>query len=345
MKIKILTILMCFVCLASYAQTTKKKKKNTANRGTDVRKTQTPIPLVSSQTDTAKKVAAPVTPSKPVIALHPYVTPPTDGYYKKSNILNAKVTPYPYLREVDVAFSKRIWRVIDTREKMNQYLASPKQRLIDVLMEHIKLGELTAYDATPNADTSLYGKTDKVDTTMDPDGDQFTRPLTWQDAFAKLSPDSTFVKSQNAEGDITRKKVGGTIEPDSIVKFEIKEDWIFDKQRSVFEPRIVGLAPMIHTIESKAPLKYSEYQPAFWIYFPAARPILATKEVVSKRSDATGLSFDDVFLKRLFISYIIKQSNNNDEDIAKNFKGKERLYEAERIKKELQDWELNLWQY
>jgi hypothetical protein len=63
--------------------------------------------------DTTKKVAA--LPAKPFDR-------PLDGYYKKTNILSAKVTPYANLREADVAFAKRVWREIDLREKMNQYL-------------------------------------------------------------------------------------------------------------------------------------------------------------------------------------------------------------------------------
>jgi gliding motility associated protien GldN len=251
-----------------------------------------------------------------------------DGYYKKSDILSAKPIPYPNIREADVAFAKRIWRVFDVREKMNNYMVSPKDRLIDVLLTAINNGELTAYDATP-------------DEKYDPDGDSFAHPLTPGQAMAKLV-DSSVVEKQDINGNSVRSKVAGILNPDSIVKFQIKEDWIFDKQRSVFEPRIIGLAPMV---KYNAGGFSTDYQPAFWIYFPDARPILATKEVVDKNSDATGLSFDDVFMKRMFTSYIVKQSNEKDEHIKDYAQGIDRLYESERIKKSLMDWELNLWQY
>ncbi len=315
--------MVCLACMATYAQQTKKKHrkprpKTSQARARVIKQDTTAAPVVSAKppVDTAKVVAD--APEKPFDR-------PLDGYFKKNNILNAKVTPYPNLREVDVAFEKRIWREIDLREKMNQYLKSPKQNLISILMEAIDAGELTAYDATP-------GQKDNVD------GDGFSRQLKPADARKKLVPDErqdVFDKDNNK----TSKMVAGIFVPDSIVKFRIKEDWIFDKQRSVFEPRIIGIAPLVKVQDTK------EYQPAFWIYFPDARPILATKEVVSKRSDATGLSFDDVFMKRLFTSYIVKESNDEDKSIKDNFKGIDRLYEAERIKKELQDWELNLWQY
>ena len=255
---------------------------------------------------------------------------PLDGYYKKTNILSAKVLPYPNLRESDVAFAKRVWREIDLREKMNAYLISPKQRLIDVLVAAIKNGELTAYDATQD-DRNLD----------DPDGDAFSKPLTVEQAMRTLS-DSVTRKSFDANQNETDVKVLAPFVPDSVIKFRIKEDWIFDKQRSVFEPRIVGIAPMIHR---QAAGNYLDYQPAFWIYFPDARPILAVKEVVSKDNDNTGLSFDDIFMKRIFTSYIVKESNAKDEAIKDYSQGIDKLYEAERIKKSLQDWEVNLWQY
>src|SRR5690606_11203362 len=86
--------------------------------------------------------------------------------------------------------------------------------------------------------------------------------------------------------------------------------------------------------------------PAFWIYFPEARHIFVNKEVASRHNDATGLSYDDVFIKRLFSSYIVKQSNPDDfriKDYVDN--GLDRLYEAQRIKKTLVDFEQDLWSY
>src|SRR3984957_15627559 len=131
----------------------------------------------------------------------------------------------------------------------------------------------------------------------------------------------------------------GEFDADSVIKFRIKEDWVFDKQRSVFEPRIIGIAPMVRLKAGSLDL---DYQPAFWIYFPDARPILATKEVVNKRNDNTGLSFDDVFMKRIFTSYIVKESNDKDERIKDYAVGIDKLYESDKIKKSLMDWELNL---
>jgi gliding motility associated protien GldN len=326
MKKRILVVILCLACVSAFAQKKRTKrapaKKTTTSKQTAARK---PAPVQPDNVtslqpvDTARKIAA-----KPFDR-------PVDGYYKTNNILNAKVTPYPNLRESDVAFKKRVWREIDVREKMNQYLASPKGRLIDVLLDAITRGELTAYDPTP-------GKKD------DPGGDSFTTPLTGAQARGRLASDSSVVEKRDKDNNvISSSLVAGDFNPDSVLKFRIKEDWIFDKQRSVFEPRIVGIAPLIKP-KGTGSLDI-DYQPAFWIYFPEARPILATKEVVSRNSDATGLSFDDVFMKRIFTSYIVKESNDKDERIKDYAQGIDKLYESERIKKSLLDWELNLWQY
>jgi gliding motility associated protien GldN len=319
MKKRFLVIVLCLACAGAFAQ--RKKVKKTTSKPTTTQQ-QAGNTGAKTAVDTTKKQQAAAAPAKPFDR-------PLDGYYKKTNILNARVTPYANVRESDVAYAKRVWREIDVREKMNQYLASPKQRLIDILMDAVAAGELTAYDANPSKE--------------DPDGDAFARPLTAAQAKSKMADSVLVDKFDKNTGD----KIGSTMQagqfnPDSIVKFRIKEDWIFDRQRSIFEPRIIGIAPMVKQNVTGLSL---DYQPAFWIYFPDARPILATKEAVDRSNDNTGLSFDDVFMKRIFTSYIVKVSNDKDERIKDYAQGIDKLYESEKVKKQLMDWELNLWQY
>ena len=327
MKTRILVVALCLACISTYAQ--RKRKQNNAKPAATQQQPvqqqpQQPAGGVTPNTTTSAKPAGSDTTKKGPGKAFEH---PLDGYFKKNNILSAKVTPYPNLRESDAAFVKRVWREIDVREKMNQYLASPKQRLIDVLLAAIDAGELTAYDPTPSNE--------------DPGGDKFLVPLGQGKARSRMA-DSAVVDKFDANGNKTGSTVQpGEMNPDSIVKFRIKEDWVFDRQRSIFEPRIIGIAPLIKvkigTVE--------DYQPAFWVYFSEARHILATKEIVSRNSDATGLSFDDAFVKRILTSYIVKQSNDKDERIKDYMNGIDRLYEAERMKKTLMDWELNLWEY
>jgi len=72
---------------------------------------------------------------------------------------------------------------------------------------------------------------------------------------------------------------------------------------------------------------------------------LVTKPAVNRNNDATGLSFDDLFMKRIFASYIVKESNSEDLRIKDYAVGIDKLYESERVKKELMDFEHDLWSF
>src|ERR1043165_7712405 len=64
-----------------------------------------------------------------------------------------KPIEYEYVREADVMWSKNIWRVIDTRQKMNLPFSYPERPLIQVIHEAAKKGDITVYDASVlNAD-------------------------------------------------------------------------------------------------------------------------------------------------------------------------------------------------
>jgi gliding motility associated protien GldN len=327
---KIIVVVLCLLSVGVMAQKRTTKRKAPAKKRPATAKTRTMAPS-SVQPSTTMATQPGVDTSKKA-ALKPFDRP-LDGYYKKNNLNNAKVTPLPALREADVMFAKRVWREIDTRDKMNRYISSPKSRLIDILMDAIANGELTAYDPTPSKE--------------DPSGDTFARPLTPGQAKSRVADSVMVDKFDKNTGDkIGSVMQAGEFNPDSVVRFRIKEDWIFDKQRSVFEPRIIGIAPLMKPkISAAAGGADIDYTPIFWVYFPEARPILATKEVVNRNNDATGLSYDDVFMKRLFASYIVKVSNEKDERIKDYAQGIDRLYESEKVKKSLLDWELNLWSY
>jgi hypothetical protein len=60
-----------------------------------------------------------------------------------------------------------------------------------------------------------------------------------------MADSSLVTKRDSANNVISSKMVVGEFDADSIVRFRIKEDWLFDKQRSVYEPRIIGIAPLV----------------------------------------------------------------------------------------------------
>jgi len=278
-----------------------------------------------AQTPLKKKGAAvntaPVDSAKKLTAKKKLKVPPKDGFYARKDIDSTEMVPLADVREEDVFYAKRIWREIDLRDTVNSPLKSPKSRLIDVLISAVKSEELTAYSPFD---------------TLNNEDDAFTNPLTADTALMQAA--GTVEVTDSKAG--TVKTVANDLNPESFLKYRIKEDWIFDVKRSIFEPRIVGIAPMKFIEASK------QWQPVFWISYDELRPIIAHKRLVNTNNDASTLSFDDFFIRRLFSSYIVKESNPGDNKLRDIINDpRERLMESERIKKSVLDYEQGLWEY
>ena len=165
------------------------------------------------------------------------------------------------------------------------------------------------------------------------------------------------------------------IASNSIFGYNIKEDWFFDKQRSVLDRRIISIAPLArytvdleeNTVErgdllvydkegksfvySKEETGFVEYtdtyeeRELFWLYFPELRNVIVNYFVYNDKSDAQWMSFDDLFWKRQFSAQIYKTTDKFDRDIEDYKYGVDALYEAERIKDEVRKWEIDVWNY
>lgn len=253
-----------------------------------------------------------------------------DGVYVKEHTPERKVVPYTYLREADVQWSKRIWRTLDLKEKKNHPLYFPTVRinnrrsLSQVLLDGIlNDGTITAYDGFD---------------------DEFKKPLTKAEVNEKVAPKSDTVYIENPETGVSEPKVvTSEFKPESIKKYRIKEDWFFDKQRSVMDVRIVGLCPLQDVMDDQG--NFKALKPLFWIYFPEARYVFANAEVFNRKNDAERRTFEDIFWKRDFSSYIYKEANVYDRDISEYKSGMDALLESEKIKEEIFNYEHDQWEY
>ena len=131
--------------------------------------------------------------------------------------------------------------------------------------------------------------------------------------------------------------------PIDVRQIRLKEDWFFDKQRSVQDVRIIGICPVVDDVDEKG--EYKGTKPLFWIYFPEARPLLAKTEVFNRFNDAERRTFDDLFWKRFFGSYVIKESNVYDRKISDYATGLNALMESDRVKNDLFNFEHDLWEF
>jgi gliding motility associated protien GldN len=259
------------------------------------------------------------------------VNTPRDNVFDEIHVEFKKPVPYPPLRQADVIYKKRIWQKIDFREKMNQPFYYPIKEhvgwksFMSTILDALKGGELTAYD-------------DRVD-------DEFTTPLTWSDLEMRLKGQADSIDQYNQAGAYIGKKISypDEYQEGEVKSLKIKEVWYFDKQRSQMMVRILGLGPVREFIDSQTQKKREET--LFWIYFPDARQVLARSMVFNRKNSGARLTYDDVFWKRLFDSYVYKEENVYDREISQYALGMDALLESNRIKNEIFEMEQDMWEY
>lgn len=264
-----------------------------------------------------------------------------DGIYVREAVPQRIPVPYPHLREADMMYTKRVWRIIDLREKINYPLYYPTQRMQDRasfvqrLVDAIKYNEISAYDPQPD--------------------DEFTTLLSYNQVLNNLDAlDKTKTQQSLTTGLDTTVTVKGDINWSQIKELLVKEEWFFDKQYSTMQVRIIGICPVRHFYrelktggEEEAGPGELIRQPIFWIDFREARKVLANTAVFSDFNDAQRITFDDLFFKRRFNSYITQESNvyNNRRIQEYTYGGIPNMQEADRIKTDLFTLEHDLWEY
>ena len=256
-----------------------------------------------------------------------------DGAYVKETNLTKRVIPYPYLREADVMYFRRIWQEMDLKQKNNHPYYCPvdpiedRSNLFDVIRDGLLIeGSLVAYSTGPVGDE-----------------DEFTIPLSPDSIRKILNPIERIDEWDEFGEKIGFKEIITPIESDKITRYRLKEDWIWDRQRSERYIRIIGIAPMIEDYDRDG--DSMGYAPLFWLYYPECRYVFANADVFNLFNDAQRRTYEDLFQKRYFSSYIVKHSNVYDRSIGEFARGMDALAESERIKEELFNLEHDLWHY
>ena len=268
--------------------------------------------------------------SKPTVAdQHAYVV----DYEYENRILD-----FPFVRPDDILWTKRYLNIIELKERVNLPLYFPTSKvsmgrgkyrtsLAHLLIEKVKLGEITAYDETPQ--------------------DYFTEVITSEELSKMLSRVDSAMIDDLDTGEEYMGYDTINITASDARSFYVLEDKFFDKKRSVLDSRIIGLA----LIANKEDAETGEISPEvlFWVWYPEVRQLLANNYLLLDNQKYLGthyMTYDEFFTKRLFTSRVIKETNMYDRAIYEYKKTPmHQLLEADRIKNDIRYLESDLWEY
>lgn len=229
---------------------------------------------------------------------------------------------YPEVREADLLWEKRVWRLIDTREKINLPFRYPKRPLITILTEAVESGRLRAFST---------------------ENDEFNLLLSQDDLSRMLYQVDTVPIYDFETGEEIYQVVKDELNPEDVKRYRLKEHWYFDTRTSTLQVRILGIAPLIEEYDDNGNFKYE--RPLFWVYYPEARELLARVPLPTDGLAYSPMSWADLFDMRKFSSYIIKASNIHDARLQATYSGVELLQQSHRLEQELFNYEHDLWSY
>ncbi len=315
--------------------TTRKKKKRTTTAKKTTNKNNANTAAVTPAQDTTKKVVemeADIKLDTPLKSLR------NDAVIERNLIKDRTPLNYQYIREDDAVYRQRVWREIDVHEKMNLPFAygaiedNGSQRFINILLNGIRSGEITAFD---------------------PIDDRFTTPYTFKQIATSLVGKPHTIQVPNlvqdpdgSKGIMKDTTISELFNPESIERYWIKEEWVFDKQTSRMYARILGIAPLKTITNSDG--TFRDVAPVFWVYYPDLRAMLAKYEAYNGKNYGARMSWEELFESRMFASRIIKSTIDNpgDKYIKEYVKDPIlALLEGDNIKEKIFNYEQDLWSY
>ena len=261
-----------------------------------------------------------------------------DAIIERNLVKDRNPLPYEHIREDDAVYRQRLWEEIDVHEKMNLpfvYKAKEDngdQRLINILLQAIKTGQITAFN---------------------PSDDRFTTPYTFKEIANSVvgKPHTIQIPDYANDPDGSKQLMKDSLiqeefAPDDIERYLIKEEWVFDKESSRLHVRILGIAPE-KTIRN-ADGSFRAVNQIFWVYYPDCRPLFAKYEAYNGKNYGARMSWEELFESRMFTSRVVKSTIDNPGDqYIDNFIKDPilRLLEGDNIKEKIFNYEQDLWSY
>ena len=232
---------------------------------------------------------------------------------------------YNFIDDRDILWSKIVYEKIDLNEKLNFPLLFPiidsedknRKSLWRIIKENIENGKITeTYDY---ADDGNFFDENKIDSLKE-----------------RIKRYKEILGGEDEDPDALQEAKSIHIK-----EYWIKGIWYFDKRQSEMKYRLLGLMPYGKNFGESG----SGDVGYFWIWYPSIREILHKELVFNDKNPSNRISFDQLLISRRFNSYIYKEDNiygNRKINDYKN-KGLQSILESERIKKEILDFEQDMW--
>ena len=253
---------------------------------------------------------------------------------------NDKPLPYGYIDDRDILWSKVVWEYIDLNEKINlpfyypvdtNNISSSRRSLYDTLLRGIKNGEIVdVYDDSyfENKLTlkDIQGRMSRIDTS--------------DAGIELLNAGETLTDEYIDRRDLTAGDISG---------LKIKGVWYFDKRQGELKYRLLGVAPVapdVNFIDAEG--GEDELIELFWVWYPGAREVTHNMKVFNRRNSAFPLSYDHLLNARRFVASIYREENiYGNRDVAEYIKGNAlfQVLEADRLKDNIRNRELDMWNY
>ena len=235
---------------------------------------------------------------------------------------NDSFLEFDYIDERDILWSKIVYEKIDLNEKLNFPLLFPvndetyaknRKSLWRILKENIINKRIT----------ELYFDRN----------DNFKDKMSFNDVMEVVSFTELINGVQTPAEEL--KSI-------DITAYRIKGMWYFDKRQGEMKYRLLGLMPVGKNLKDDDGKNNTDL---FWIWYPSIRKILHEEKVFNDKNNASSISFDQLLVSRRFSSFIYKEDNVYGDRSIKDYKvpGLESILESQRIKKEILDFEQDMW--
>ena len=242
--------------------------------------------------------------------------------YDQKQSDNDSFLEFDYIDERDILWSKIVYEKIDLNEKLNFPLLFPvndetyeknRKSLWRILKENIINKRIT----------ELYFDRN----------DNFKDKMSFADVMEVVSFTELINGVQTPAEEL--KSI-------DITAYRIKGMWYFDKRQGEMKYRLLGLMPVGKNLKDDDGKNNTDL---FWIWYPSVRKILHEEKVFNDKNNASSISFDQLLVSRRFSSFIYKEDNVYGDRSIKDYKvpGLESILESQRIKKEILDFEQDMW--